>query len=113
MNVDEKLVEKVIKDGHAVADKIRNAKTLSEIDALSDEIEQYSDFVNENFGILDDFDETGEKYCELTFYIHMAAETKNDHLHYYTGNTNMGNEGVDDFDSYLESKEWLWTAKKR
>ncbi len=111
MSTDEKLVEKAIKNGHAIADKIRNAKTIDEVEKLSSEIEEYSDFVNENFGIPDDFGEYSEKYCELDFYIHMAAETKNDHLYYYAGNPNMGNEGVDDFESYLESKEWLQAAK--
>ena len=111
MNSNEKIVEKAIKDGRLVADKIRNAKTLDEVKELSSEIEEYSNFVNKNFGVPDDFGEDGEKYCELTFYIHMAAEIKNDYLYRYAGNPSMGNEGVDDFDSYLESREWLQAAK--
>lgn len=111
MNLDEKLVEKVIKEGHAIADKIRNAKTLDEVEKLSSEIEEYSDFVNENFGVLDDFGEDGEKYCELAFYIHMAAKEKTRQLEYYPNETEAGNEDVSDFEYYLDSKAWTRSIK--
>ncbi|MDO5475219.1 MAG: hypothetical protein Q4F61_02420 [Candidatus Saccharibacteria bacterium] len=76
MSIDERLIDKAIKNGHAISYKIRNAKTIDEVKELSSEIEEYSDFVNENFGTLDEFSEDGEKYCELDFYVHMAVETK-------------------------------------
>lgn len=101
----EELIEKVIKDGHKIADKIRSAATVEEVDALESEIERYSDFVDENFGIYDDI---GEKNCELSMMLFMAAEEKARYLEYHQDEPReISNESVKDFEEMLDSKEWV------
>ena len=96
--------DEIIKNGHLIANKIKNASSVSDIDALSEEIERYSDFVNENFGVVDDF---GEKICELYFMLHMAAEEKARQIEYYPDKAEAGNEDVLDFEEMLDSKDWI------
>lgn len=106
MNKQE-IVEKTIEDGHLLATKIREANSIEEIKKLKEEIEQFSDFANNNFGETDDFAEDDEPYSDLSFYLTMAIETKERHLDYSHENAiNYGNEGVDTFEEYLDSKNW-------
>ncbi len=108
MKTNEEPIERAIKEGHEIAHKIQSAKTISEIDRLSDEVEKYCDFVNENFGIVDEFaEDKNEKYSDLAFYLYMAIEEKGLHLDYYNLHPNETNNGVSDFLNYLESKTWL------
>lgn len=105
----EELIEKVIKDGHKIADKIRSAATVEEVDALESEIERYSDFADENFGIVDDFDD--KKDCELSTFLYVAVDWKNKTL--YPENVDNSDtqklfEGyLDDFENFLDSREWV------
>ena len=107
MNKEEK-IKKVIRDSHNIADKILKANTMMALQSLIPEIETYSDFVNQEFGDLDEFSEDPlEKYSELTFYCHMALEDKTDHLEYYAGHPEEVSQGVSDFLNYLDSRKWL------
>lgn len=100
----EDLIEEAIKNGHEIADKIRSASTVEEVDALDDEIEKYSDFVDENFGVYDDI---GEKNCELSMMLFMAAEEKARYLEYHQDKPQkIGDESVKDFEEMLDSQEW-------
>lgn len=103
MNAAEK-VRKAIEEGHLIANKIKNASNISTIDTLSGEIEKYCDFMNKNFGVIDDFN---EKTCALSFMLHMAAEEKARQLEYYPDKTEAGNEDVSDFENMLDSKIWI------
>jgi len=107
--MENDLVKKAISDGHKIAEKIRSAKSNAEVDALNEEIEQYTNFVNEEFFEDDDYEEYNEKFCELTFYLTMALEEKTRLLDYgYID----GNGGVDIFINYLESREWVKNSAK-
>lgn len=100
--MDTAPIETALKTGHKLAEKIKSAKTVQELKSLNPELEQYCDFLNKNFGEIDEFDANDEKYCQLSFYIFMAVESKISHLSY----GNDDNSGVDDFLTYLNSKEW-------
>ena len=105
---NEKLIEKALKEGRELADKIQSAKTILEIDALSDEIEKYGDFADKSFGIIDEFTKNeDDKYSDLTFYLYMAIEEKKLHLDYYNLHPNEICSGILDFINYLESKTWV------
>lgn len=106
----KELIQKAIDDGNSIAKKIDDAKTLGELEELSNEIDKYSNFVNENFGIVDEFAEhENEKICELSFYVCMAVEEKGDHLEYYNLHQSQISNGVLDFLDYLNSKKWIGT----
>lgn len=104
--MNTKLIQKAIDDGHEIANKITCAKTIAGIKALSPEIERYADFVNEKFGVIDERFAGKKRYCELTFYLHVAIEEKEDHLEYYNLHPDKTSAGVMDFLNYLESREW-------
>lgn len=107
MNREEK-IKKVIRDSHNIADKILKANTMMALQSLIPEIETYSNFVNQEFGDLDEFSEDPlEKYSELTFYCHMALEEKTDRLEYYAEHPEEISQGVSDFLNYLDSRKWL------
>ncbi|MDO5451869.1 MAG: hypothetical protein Q4F56_02160, partial [Candidatus Saccharibacteria bacterium] len=111
--MNEERIKKAIAEGHLIAEKIKNANNFRELDSLSDEIDRYCDFVNNNFSQVDDFSESGETYCELSFYLKIATETKERHLNYPHDSTeNYGNEDVDVFENYLDSKKWLENGAK-
>lgn len=101
------IIEKIIEKGHLIASKIRGASSTSDVDVLSKEIEQYYDYVDNNVGKIDEFAENEERYSKLSFYLKIAVETKERHLRYPHKDTkNYGNEDVDVFEEYLDSKEW-------
>ena len=98
-------IEKAIREGRAIAEKIKNAESVSDIDALDKEIEQYCDFVDENFGEPSDLD--GEKECDLSAALYMAAEEKARQLEYYPGKDEAGNEDVVYFEKMLDAQSWV------
>ena len=100
-------VESAIKQGENLANKINLAKTTTQLDILYKEVEYYTNFINNEFGIIDDFSEKNEKYCELSFYAYMAANEKSDNLEYYNTHPEETASGVEDFLDYLESMKWL------
>lgn len=100
-------VESAIKQGENLANKINLAKTTTQLDILYKEVENYTNFINNEFGIIDDFSEKNEKYCELSFYAYMAANEKSDNLEYYNTHPEETASGVEDFLDYLESMKWL------
>ena len=53
MNREEK-IKKAIRDSRNIADKIFKANTMMALQSLIPEIETYSDFVNQEFGDLDE-----------------------------------------------------------
>ena len=107
MNREEKII-KAIHDGRNIADKILKTNTMKALQSLIPEIETYSDFVNQEFGDLDEFSEDPlEKYSELTFYCYMALEEKTDHLKYYAEHPEEISQGVSDFLNYLDSRKWI------
>ena len=105
MNND--VIESTIKQGKNLANKINLAKTTAQLDTLYKEVENYTNFINNEFGIIDDFSEKNEKYCELSFYAYMAVNEKSDNLEYYNAHPEEMASGVEDFLDYLESMKWL------
>ena len=87
--MDTATIEKAVSDGRIIADKISRTKSLDELDALSAEIEEYSDFVNENFGVFNEIFAKREKFSDLAFYIHMAVKEKEDHIEYYSSHQKL------------------------
>lgn len=100
-------VELAIKQGENLANKINLAKTTAQLDILYKEVENYTNFINNEFGIIDDFSEKNEKYCELSFYAYMATNEKSDNLEYYNTHPEETASGVEDFLDYLELMKWL------
>ena len=100
-------VESAIKQGENLANKINLAKTTAQLDILYKEVENYTNFINNEFGIIDDFSEKNEKYCELSFYAYMAVSEKSDNLEYYNAYPEETASGVEDFLDYLKSMKWL------
>ena len=105
--MQSKAWELVIKQGENLANKINLAKTTTQLDILYEEVENYTNFINNEFGIIDDFSEKNEKYCELSFYAYMAANEKSDNLEYYNAHPEETASGVEDFLDYLKSMKWL------
>lgn len=106
--IDDRMVDRVLKEGFLIAKKIQETDDISSSGPLLIEIEKYCDFVNENFGVVDDFSEN-KKYCDIDFYIHMAIKEKEEHLEYYKKRRDITSNGILDFLDYLNSKEWLKT----
>ena len=100
-------VELAIKQGKNLANKINLAKTTIQLDILYKEVENYTNFINNEFGIIDDFSEKNKKYCELSFYAHMAVNERSDNLEYYNAHPELTSDGVLDFLDYLESMKWI------
>ena len=102
------LIEKAIKDGHLIAEKIKNANSVVEIDDLTDEIEEYCDFIDENFGVVNDFD---EKDCSLTISLYVALDWRKKSLFIENKNNRMtarlSTEFLRQFIEELESKSWV------
>ena len=105
MNND--VIELAIKRGENLANKINLAKTTAQLDILYKEVENYTNFIDNEFGIIDDFSEKNEKYFELSFYAYMAVNEKSDKLEYYNAHPEEMASGVEDFLDYLESMKWL------
>ena len=55
--IDDRMVDMVFKEGFLIAKKIQETDDISSSGPLLIEIEKYCDFVNENFGVADDFSE--------------------------------------------------------
>ena len=108
METNEELIKRAIKEGHEIAHKIQSAKTISEIDRLSDEVEKYCDFVNENFGVLNDYD---EKDCEISVFLNVAFDWKRTSLQPENiGNPateNLYEEFMRQYLDFLDSKVWI------
>ena len=100
-------IELAVKQGESLANKINLAKTTTQLDILYKEVENYTNFINNEFGIIDDFSEKNEKYCELSFYAYMAVNEKSDNLEYYIIHPEETASGVEDFLDYLKSMKWL------
>lgn len=104
----EDLVEKVINEGHNIAEKIKDATSVEKLNELEDEIQEYINFVDQNFGSEDEFSDVEEKASELSFYLIMAVEEKARHLEcHYENPEEIGNDGVDNFLDFLDAKKWL------
>lgn len=104
MTKDE-LIEKIINDGIAIADKIKAAKTVKEIESLDKEIKELADIIDDNFGIELDFDD--EKENGLSSMLYMAAEEKIRQLEYYPEQDKTRNADTDYFLDYLLSRNWI------
>ena len=96
-NMGMDLVEKAISEGHAIAEKIRKAGTVGEVDGLTDEIERYSDFIDEKFGEPSELD--GEMESSLSMSLYVALDWKRTSLY----PENKGNEATEGLAAdYLE-----------
>ena len=101
-------IEMVIRDGHCIADKIANAKSLDELEELNSEIESFCDFVDNNYGEENDY---GEMEHDLSTDLYVALDWKGESLE----SRNKNNEPVlrlsegymEDFLKYLDSKDWV------
>lgn len=107
MNYDVSLVNKALRDGHTIAKKIKQATSPEEIDHLEKEIDDYGDFVDAAFGIIDEDDILQEKNCELSFMLCLAAEAKTRHIYYDPFCSPNSNYEIEEFEKYLDSKSWL------
>lgn len=101
------LVEKTIRDGHAIADELKKATSDEEINRLEKKIEIYGDFVDATFGEIDEDDVLQERNCELSFLLYLAAESKSRHIHYAPHQLKTNNYEIEEFEVYLDSKNWL------
>ena len=106
-SMNSNAIELAVKQGESLANKINLAKTTTQLDTLYKEVENYTNFINNEFGIIDDFSEKNEKYCELSFYAYMAVNEKSDNLEYYNVHPEEMASGVEDFLDYLKSMKWL------
>lgn len=104
-----RIIEKIILDGHSIANKIKSAGSVSELEKMSDEIAKYSNLVDENFGILDDFD--GRKDSELSTFLYVALDwAKKSHYPENKDNSatkQLAENFTQDFISFLDSKQWI------
>ena len=101
-------IELTIRDGRLIADTIRNASNIQELNNAVERIEQYCDFVDKNFGILNDID--NERECSLTTSLYVALDWKKKAL--YPENKNnpsanqLANNYLEQFVEELDSKKW-------
>ena len=106
---EEEKIEKIIKDGHLIANKIKAAQTVSEIDDLDGEIKEFSSFVDENFGIIDDFD--NRKDCELSTFLYIALDWKKRALQpenrNNTATDQLAERYMSDYIELLDSRKWV------
>ncbi len=102
--MDEANIEKAITEGHRLAGKIKEAKVVADIDAMTSELDEYCDFVDDTFGTIGDL---GEKTCTLSVMIYMAAEEKARQLEQKTDQIEKGNAEAVAFELMLDSKKWL------
>lgn len=101
------LVEKALRDGHAIAAKLKEATSNEEIERLKKEMEVYGDFVDDTFGKIDEDDVLQERNCDLSFLLYLAAESKCVHMYYSPHQSESNNYEIDEFEKYLDSKSWL------
>ena len=101
------LAEIAIRDGIKLANEIKSATTELQLDELENKIEEYSNFLDDNFSYSNDSLPENNRFCELSFYIHMALNEKRDHLEYYIEHPEIISSGIVDFINYLESMKWV------
>ena len=107
MNYNLALVDKALQDGHAIAEKIKRASSVKEIYCLKKAIDDYDNFVDTTFGVIDGDDPFQEKNCELSFLLCLAIEAKIRHMHYNSTHALDNNYEIEEFEKYLDSKNWL------
>lgn len=105
--MDFKLVEKAYNDGLAVASLIRNAANEKEAEIALEKVDEYCDFLYDNFGIENEDDTVEGESCYLAFDFYEGAEAKLRNVH-YTNNALQGNYGIDTFIQQLYSGYWLY-----
>lgn len=105
---EEEKIAKILKDGHMIADKIKAAQTISEVDNLTKEIKEFSDFADENFGIVDDFDNRLD--CELSTFLFIALDWKKRTLqpenYDNEATSQLAERYMTDYIEFLDSREW-------
>ncbi|MBQ9180844.1 hypothetical protein IJ135_01990, partial [Candidatus Saccharibacteria bacterium] len=98
------------------AEKLKEIRDLDELKKYEKEvISQYADFVDYNFGILDDYDEYDS---ELTTCLYVAYDWKRKSLYpenkNYPPTCHVFERFFDDYVKYLDSLHWTeWTFGKR
>lgn len=107
MNYDVLLVNKALRDGHTIAKKLERATSSEEIDHLEKEINDYGDFVDAEFGVIDEDDPFQEKNCELSFLLCLVTEAKTRHIYYGSSCSPNSNYEIGEFEKYLDGKSWL------
>ena len=105
-------INKVVNEGHVIAEKMRFIDDIDELEALiSNKINTYGNFVDDNFGVYEPDDLFNEKSCELTTFLYVALDWKRKTL-YPENKDNLGTKKnfksfLNDFEKYLDSKEWV------
>lgn len=102
------LTEKAIKGGHTLASKIRTCQTVSDIGNLYKEIDEYANFIDDNFGVENGFSD--EKECTLSMSLYVAVEEKLGQLKYHPEQNEAGNVDIDSFEEMLDSPH-CWMKK--
>lgn len=108
MNTSE-TIEKVIREGHLLADAIKKATSIVDIDSLYDRVEAYCDFIDKHFGEPSDLDDE-EKSTSLSMSLYVAFNWKKKSL--YPENADfpparhLAEQFNADFLAELDSKSW-------
>ena len=104
--MENKIIEKVIRDGNALAEKMRNSKSLAEITALKKTVDEYSEFVDEHFGVIGDLD---YKECAITIYLYVAYNERKGALEYPEDKFQhrLGETFIEDFVKFVNSQTWI------
>ena len=102
------LIKKALDVGHSIAKKLGTVDNMADLEKLSNEIDSYADFVDDAFGVPDEF--FGEKSCELSLYVYIALNWKREDLHPENVNNpstkRLAKRFLDDFVEYLDSSDW-------
>lgn len=104
-----KLINKVIEDGHEIIDKMRLISKSSELEELKPIINNYADFVNENFG--EPSDVSDGKWCSLMTSLYVALDWKRNSL--YPENLDfeptqvLAKDFMDGFIEELDGESWV------
>lgn len=94
--------DKIIADGHAIADRLANA-SLSDLEKLEKDIDQYADYVDEQFGIVNEF---GDKDCELSTFLYVALDWHKKGQVDPSAQT-LAKDYLEDYVNFLDSKKWV------
>lgn len=103
------LINKVIKDGHEIIDRMRLISKFSELEELKPIIDKYADFVDENFG--EPSDVSDGKWCSLMTSLYVALDWKRKSLYpenlNYEPTQNLAKEFMDGFINELDGESWM------
>ena len=107
----EQKIEKVVREGHGIAEKLKNAKNIDELDGLWSEIKTFQKFVDSEFGTVRTYEpyrEGKDKYSHLSLELSIIVEEKERQLIYYPDKADIARRSIEEeFEEYLDSKDWV------